>query len=64
MHRIPVIALIILMLAVPISGFAQSAIAVQIPTVRMPKETLPDVAPIVLDAAERIGGLLRPDRRL
>ena len=25
MHRIPVIALIVLMLAVPISGFAQSA---------------------------------------
>jgi IclR family acetate operon transcriptional repressor len=46
------------------SGFAQSAIAVQIPTVRMPKEKLPEVAPLVLDAAEQIRGLVRPDRRL
>ena len=46
------------------AGFAQSAIAVQIPTVRMPKEKLPEVAPIVLDAARRISGLLPPDRRL
>jgi IclR family acetate operon transcriptional repressor len=42
------------------SGFAQSAIAVQIPTVRMPKEKLPEVAPLVLDAAERISGLSVP----
>ena len=46
------------------SGFAQSAIAVQIPTVRMPREKLPELAPIVLDAARRISGLVRTDRRL
>jgi IclR family acetate operon transcriptional repressor len=36
------------------SGFAQSAIAVQIPTVRIPKEKLPEIATIVLDAARHI----------
>jgi IclR family transcriptional regulator, acetate operon repressor len=46
------------------SGFAQSAIAVQIPTVRMPREKLPELAPLVVDAAGRIGGLLSPDRHL
>ena len=44
------------------SGFAQSAIAVQIPTVRMPREKLPELAPLVLDAAGRIGRLLPPGR--
>ena len=46
------------------SGLAQSAIAVQIPTVRMPKEKLPEVAPIVLDAARRVTGLLSPNHPL
>jgi IclR family transcriptional regulator, acetate operon repressor len=46
------------------SGLAQSAIAVQIPTVRMPKEKLPEVAPIVLDAARRVSALLSPVHRL
>jgi IclR family acetate operon transcriptional repressor len=44
------------------SGFAQSAIAVQIPTVRMPKEALHELAPLVVDAAGRISRDLRPDR--
>jgi hypothetical protein len=30
----------------------------------MPKEKLPEVGPLVLDAAEQIRGLVRPDRRL
>jgi IclR family transcriptional regulator, acetate operon repressor len=46
------------------SGFAQSAIAVQIPTVRMPRQKLPELAPLLLDSAGRISGLLRPERRL
>jgi IclR family acetate operon transcriptional repressor len=46
------------------SGKARSAIAVQIPTVRMPKDKLPELAPLVVDAANQISGLLRADRHI
>lgn len=41
---------------------ALAAIGVQIPTVRMPKEKLPELAPLVIDAAKRIGSLTTADR--
>jgi IclR family transcriptional regulator, acetate operon repressor len=40
------------------AGCAHAAIAVQIPTARMPKDQLLELAPFVRDAAERTAGLL------
>jgi IclR family acetate operon transcriptional repressor len=46
------------------AGRAHAAIAVQIPTVRMPREELPKLAPFVVEAAGRIAALISPERKL
>jgi IclR family acetate operon transcriptional repressor len=46
------------------SGHARAAIAVQIPTVRMPRDELPELAPVVVEAAGRITALINPERQL
>lgn len=46
------------------AGRTRAAIGVQIPTVRMPRENLPGLAPLVCDAAARAGGLLVGERRI
>jgi IclR family transcriptional regulator, acetate operon repressor len=46
------------------TGRAQATIAVQVPTVRMPREELPKLAPLVIDAAGRIASLMSPERPL
>jgi IclR family acetate operon transcriptional repressor len=40
------------------SGHAPAALAVQIPTVRMAREELPKLAPLVIDAATRVAALV------
>jgi IclR family transcriptional regulator, acetate operon repressor len=45
-------------------GHARAAIAVQIPSVRMPRDDLPGLAPVVTGAAARIADLLHTDRAL
>jgi IclR family acetate operon transcriptional repressor len=54
-------------IAVPVlgpSGHAHAAIAVQIPTVRMPREKLPELAPAVRETAERAASLVTRERHL
>jgi IclR family acetate operon transcriptional repressor len=46
------------------SGHARAAIGVQIPTARMPREELPELGPLVIDAARRIAALIDPERQL
>lgn len=46
------------------SGDAHAAIGVQVPTVRMPRDELPELAPLVRDAAQRAAGLVTRERHL
>lgn len=45
-------------------GYAHAAIAVQIPAVRMAREKLPELAPLVMDAAKRVAARMPADRSL
>jgi IclR family acetate operon transcriptional repressor len=46
------------------AGHARSAIAVQIPSVRMARDDLPSLAPLVTEATARIADVLHTDRAL
>jgi IclR family transcriptional regulator, acetate operon repressor len=46
------------------SGHARSAIAVQAPSVRFPRERVERIAPLVRRTADEISSLIPPDRRL